>query len=114
MSLGFSLEVLILYLELHHEVKPKVESDVITVSLQSGSPFFKLDLLLNPNVYFCLFLFFLLVHFHPLQLSETKIFTASSVASMPLPQENVTITKGQRSLMHFISLTNAFWQIAFL
>ncbi|TKS88330.1 Ubiquitin-associated protein 2-like [Collichthys lucidus] len=27
---------------------------------------------------------------------ETKIFTASSVASMPLPQENVTITKGQR------------------
>ncbi|XP_053189972.1 ubiquitin-associated protein 2-like isoform X1 [Scomber japonicus] len=29
-------------------------------------------------------------------LSETKIFTASSVASMPLPQENVTITKGQR------------------
>uniref|UniRef100_A0A8C3A2V0 Ubiquitin associated protein 2-like n=1 Tax=Cyclopterus lumpus TaxID=8103 RepID=A0A8C3A2V0_CYCLU len=32
----------------------------------------------------------------PLQLSETKIFTASSVASVPLPQENVTITKGQR------------------
>lgn len=31
-----------------------------------------------------------------LQLSETKIFTASSVASLPLPQENVTITKGQR------------------
>uniref|UniRef100_A0A7N9ALD5 Ubiquitin associated protein 2-like n=1 Tax=Mastacembelus armatus TaxID=205130 RepID=A0A7N9ALD5_9TELE len=29
-------------------------------------------------------------------LSETKIFTASNVASMPLPQENVTITKGQR------------------
>ncbi|XP_074543783.1 ubiquitin-associated protein 2-like isoform X4 [Halichoeres trimaculatus] len=29
-------------------------------------------------------------------LSETKIFTASSVASMPMPQENVTITKGQR------------------
>ncbi|XP_073339346.1 ubiquitin-associated protein 2-like isoform X2 [Pagrus major] len=29
-------------------------------------------------------------------LSETKIFTASSVASIPLPQENVTITKGQR------------------
>ncbi|XP_062385069.1 ubiquitin-associated protein 2-like isoform X7 [Sardina pilchardus] len=29
-------------------------------------------------------------------LSETKIFTASSVASMPLPQENVTITAGQR------------------
>ncbi|XP_061598275.1 ubiquitin-associated protein 2-like isoform X1 [Cololabis saira] len=29
-------------------------------------------------------------------LSETKIFTASSVASMPLPQESVTITKGQR------------------
>uniref|UniRef100_A0A3P8SGF7 Ubiquitin associated protein 2-like n=1 Tax=Amphiprion percula TaxID=161767 RepID=A0A3P8SGF7_AMPPE len=29
-------------------------------------------------------------------LSETKIFTASSVASVPLPQENVTITKGQR------------------
>ncbi|XP_060948922.1 ubiquitin-associated protein 2-like isoform X3 [Limanda limanda] len=28
-------------------------------------------------------------------LSETKIFT-SSVASLPLPQENVTITKGQR------------------
>ncbi|GLD59209.1 ubiquitin-associated protein 2-like protein [Lates japonicus] len=30
------------------------------------------------------------------ELTETKIFTASSVASMPLPQENVTITKGQR------------------
>ncbi|XP_029976337.1 ubiquitin-associated protein 2-like isoform X3 [Salarias fasciatus] len=29
-------------------------------------------------------------------LSEPKVFTASSVASMPLPQENVTITKGQR------------------
>ncbi|KAM6903189.1 ubiquitin-associated protein 2-like isoform 3-T4 [Lycodopsis pacificus] len=29
-------------------------------------------------------------------LSETKIFTASSVASVPQPQENVTITKGQR------------------
>ncbi|XP_038822805.1 ubiquitin-associated protein 2-like isoform X6 [Salvelinus namaycush] len=29
-------------------------------------------------------------------LSETKIFTASSVASMPLPRENVTITAGQR------------------
>ncbi|KAJ8273542.1 hypothetical protein GJAV_G00102790 [Gymnothorax javanicus] len=29
-------------------------------------------------------------------LSETKIFTASSVASMALPQENVTITAGQR------------------
>ncbi|XP_055013652.1 ubiquitin-associated protein 2-like isoform X4 [Boleophthalmus pectinirostris] len=29
-------------------------------------------------------------------LSETKIFTASSVASMPIPQESVTITKGQR------------------
>ncbi|XP_043936574.1 ubiquitin-associated protein 2-like [Protopterus annectens] len=29
-------------------------------------------------------------------LSETKIFTASSVASMPLPSENVTITAGQR------------------
>ncbi|XP_068603003.1 ubiquitin-associated protein 2-like isoform X2 [Brachionichthys hirsutus] len=29
-------------------------------------------------------------------LSETKIFTASSVASIPPPQENVTITKGQR------------------
>ncbi|KAG9355291.1 hypothetical protein JZ751_000129 [Albula glossodonta] len=29
-------------------------------------------------------------------LSETKIFTASSVSSMPLPQENVTITAGQR------------------
>ncbi|XP_058863462.1 ubiquitin-associated protein 2-like isoform X6 [Acipenser ruthenus] len=29
-------------------------------------------------------------------LSETKIFTASSVAAMPLPQENVTITAGQR------------------
>ncbi|XP_029591746.1 ubiquitin-associated protein 2-like isoform X5 [Salmo trutta] len=29
-------------------------------------------------------------------LSETKIFTASSVVSMPLPQENVTITAGQR------------------
>ncbi|XP_036423051.1 ubiquitin-associated protein 2-like isoform X4 [Colossoma macropomum] len=29
-------------------------------------------------------------------LSETKIFTASSVAAMPMPQENVTITAGQR------------------
>ncbi|XP_051926067.1 ubiquitin-associated protein 2-like isoform X6 [Hippocampus zosterae] len=29
-------------------------------------------------------------------LSETKIFTASSVATVPPPQENVTITKGQR------------------
>ncbi|XP_059411895.1 ubiquitin-associated protein 2-like isoform X6 [Carassius carassius] len=29
-------------------------------------------------------------------LSETKIFTASSVASMAVPQENVTITAGQR------------------
>ncbi|CAL9691632.1 unnamed protein product [Knipowitschia caucasica] len=29
-------------------------------------------------------------------LSETKIFTASSVASVPVPQEPVTITKGQR------------------
>ncbi|TRY74381.1 hypothetical protein DNTS_032061 [Danionella cerebrum] len=29
-------------------------------------------------------------------LSETKIFTASSVASMPVPQESVTITAGQR------------------
>ncbi|XP_072531669.1 ubiquitin-associated protein 2-like isoform X5 [Salminus brasiliensis] len=29
-------------------------------------------------------------------LSETKIFTASSVASIPMPQENVTITAGQR------------------
>ncbi|XP_057684005.1 ubiquitin-associated protein 2-like isoform X5 [Corythoichthys intestinalis] len=29
-------------------------------------------------------------------LSETKIFTASSVATIPPPQENVTITKGQR------------------
>ncbi|XP_032437032.1 ubiquitin-associated protein 2-like isoform X3 [Xiphophorus hellerii] len=29
-------------------------------------------------------------------LSETKIFTASNVASVPPPQENVTITKGQR------------------
>ncbi|KAJ3608807.1 hypothetical protein NHX12_023337 [Muraenolepis orangiensis] len=29
-------------------------------------------------------------------LSETKIFTASSAAAAPLPQENVTITKGQR------------------
>ncbi|XP_034017401.1 ubiquitin-associated protein 2-like isoform X2 [Thalassophryne amazonica] len=29
-------------------------------------------------------------------LSETKIFTASSMATMALPQENVTITKGQR------------------
>lgn len=53
-----------------------------------------------------------LLHFFPLQLSETKIFTASSVASMPLPQENVTITKGQRSLMHFISLNNALQEIA--
>lgn len=50
----------------------------------------------------------------PLQLSETKIFTASSVASMPLPQENVTITKGQRSLVHYITnLNNAFKQTAF-
>ncbi|KAK3525146.1 hypothetical protein QTP86_019529 [Hemibagrus guttatus] len=31
-------------------------------------------------------------------LSETKIFTASSVVSMPVPQENVTITAGQRCL----------------
>ena len=32
------------------------------------------------------------------QLSETKIFTASNVAvaAAPPPQENVTITKGQR------------------
>ncbi|KAJ6657006.1 hypothetical protein lerEdw1_003007 [Lerista edwardsae] len=29
-------------------------------------------------------------------LSETKIFTASNVASVPLPAENVTITAGQR------------------
>uniref|UniRef100_A0A8C5DGW4 UBA domain-containing protein n=1 Tax=Gouania willdenowi TaxID=441366 RepID=A0A8C5DGW4_GOUWI len=29
-------------------------------------------------------------------LSEPKVFTASSVASLPQPQENVTITKGQR------------------
>ncbi|XP_017163084.1 ubiquitin-associated protein 2-like isoform X2 [Poecilia reticulata] len=29
-------------------------------------------------------------------LSETKIFTASNVASVPAPPENVTITKGQR------------------
>ncbi|XP_072284725.1 ubiquitin-associated protein 2-like isoform X6 [Pyxicephalus adspersus] len=29
-------------------------------------------------------------------LSETKIFTASSVSSVPLPSENVTITAGQR------------------
>ncbi|KAM9434472.1 ubiquitin-associated protein 2-like isoform 2-T3 [Clarias gariepinus] len=29
-------------------------------------------------------------------LSETKIFTASSVVSVPMPQENVTITAGQR------------------
>ncbi|XP_076865773.1 ubiquitin-associated protein 2-like isoform X11 [Brachyhypopomus gauderio] len=29
-------------------------------------------------------------------LSETKIFTASSVAAHPMPQENVTITAGQR------------------
>ncbi|XP_061616580.1 ubiquitin-associated protein 2-like isoform X4 [Phyllopteryx taeniolatus] len=29
-------------------------------------------------------------------LSETKIFTASTVATIPPPQENVTITKGQR------------------
>ncbi|XP_072572286.1 ubiquitin-associated protein 2-like isoform X3 [Paramormyrops kingsleyae] len=29
-------------------------------------------------------------------LSETKIFTASSVAAMSVPQENVTITAGQR------------------
>lgn len=49
----------------------------------------------------------------PLQLSETKIFTASSVASMPPPQENVTITKGQRSLVHITSLNNAIKQTAF-
>eukprot|EP00072_Mus_musculus_P073491 XP_017175254.1 PREDICTED: ubiquitin-associated protein 2-like isoform X20 [Mus musculus] len=30
------------------------------------------------------------------QLSETKIFTASNVSSVPLPAENVTITAGQR------------------
>ncbi|KAI1885947.1 hypothetical protein AGOR_G00209000 [Albula goreensis] len=29
-------------------------------------------------------------------LSETKVFTASTVASVPAPQENVTITAGQR------------------
>lgn len=35
--------------------------------------------------------------FFPLfQLSETKIFTASNVSSVPLPTENVTITAGQR------------------
>lgn len=48
-----------------------------------------------------------------LQLTETKIFTASSVASMPLPQENVTITKGQRSRMHFIRLDDASQEIVF-
>ncbi|EMP28218.1 Ubiquitin-associated protein 2-like protein [Chelonia mydas] len=30
------------------------------------------------------------------ELSETKIFTASNVSSVPLPAENVTITAGQR------------------
>lgn len=33
-----------------------------------------------------------------LQLSETKIFTASNVSSVPLPAENVTITAGQRQV----------------
>lgn len=32
------------------------------------------------------------------QLSETKIFTASNVSSVPLPAENVTITAGQRQV----------------
>lgn len=34
--------------------------------------------------------------FFVFQLSETKIFTASNVSSVPLPAENVTITAGQR------------------
>ena len=43
-----------------------------------------------------------------LQLSETKIFTASNVAvaAAPPPQENVTITKGQRWVESFV-LTSA-------
>lgn len=44
-------------------------------------------------------LFSLLDSFFPFfifQLSETKIFTASNVSSVPLPAENVTITAGQR------------------
>lgn len=39
------------------------------------------------------------------QLSETKIFTASNVSSVPLPAENVTITAGQRqvcSKIHYL------------
>lgn len=34
-------------------------------------------------------------------LSETKIFTASNVSSLPLPAENVTITAGQRTDLVF-------------
>ncbi|NXP37380.1 UBP2L protein, partial [Leiothrix lutea] len=41
---------------------------------------------------FGFFFFFFLIF----QLSETKIFTASNVSSVPLPAENVTITAGQR------------------
>ena len=36
------------------------------------------------------------------QLSETKIFTASNVSSVPLPAENVTITAGQRQVCGII------------
>lgn len=38
----------------------------------------------------------ILLYFFVFQLSETKIFTASNVSSVPLPAENVTITAGQR------------------
>lgn len=38
----------------------------------------------------------ILFHTFVFQLSETKIFTASNVSSVPLPAENVTITAGQR------------------
>lgn len=37
-------------------------------------------------------------NFSVFQLSETKIFTASNVSSVPLPAENVTITAGQRQV----------------
>ncbi|KAL8184552.1 UNVERIFIED_CONTAM: Ubiquitin-associated protein 2-like, partial [Gekko kuhli] len=42
-------------------------------------------------------------------LSETKIFTASNVSTVPLPAENVTITAGQR-LVHFCLATIALFQ----
>lgn len=90
-------------------VKSEVKTDFGAVSLTARSLFESRRLLLFIPTNSLL----QLVHSVPLQLSETKIFTASTVASMPLPQENVTITKGQRSLMHFISLNNAFQEIAF-